>query len=165
MSLKTKLTDSGTGSGFSEGCCPLDGCGHACLPGKWRTESIAARTEELGRHALERNKILGIITSEARTGTSTPIRGRGSLEGPLGLGLDGLRIRGDWHDVPYSKAVESVREFSVRENINAVGSGPHETGHAGGPVSGILSSSPGRILDFARDRRKSVKFFGDDGRL
>ena len=165
MSVKTKLLNSGAGSGFSEGCCPLDGCGHACLPGKWRMECNAARTEELGRQALERNKALGIITGEARTGTSTPIRSRSSLDGPPGLGFDGLRIRGDRHDVPYSKAVESMRGLSVRENINAVGGSHNEPVQLGGPVSGILSSSPGRVLDFGRDKRKSVKFFGDDGHL
>ncbi|KAK7756947.1 SEA (Seh1-associated) complex subunit [Diatrype stigma] len=34
---------------YSDGCCPFDGCGHACLPGRWRNESSVARTDDLGR--------------------------------------------------------------------------------------------------------------------
>lgn len=33
--------------GLSDGCCPLDGCGHACLPGPWREETSTARSDEL----------------------------------------------------------------------------------------------------------------------
>lgn len=38
---------------FSGGCCPLDGCGHACLPGRYRGESATARADDRGRAALE----------------------------------------------------------------------------------------------------------------
>ncbi|KAF3764098.1 hypothetical protein M406DRAFT_346420 [Cryphonectria parasitica EP155] len=38
---------------LSDGCCPFDGCGHACLPGKYRAESTVARTEEVSRLVKE----------------------------------------------------------------------------------------------------------------
>ncbi|KAJ2902808.1 hypothetical protein MKZ38_000089 [Zalerion maritima] len=162
------LPGNGIGREFSDGCCPLDGCGHACLPGKWRSESSMGRTEELGRKvsALERNRVLGIIAGDnSSNGTSTPVRGgRGSLDGGPGLGMDRLRIRGDWNDVPQSKAVESVRESFVRENLGHGHGGGYGFGNSSSPGSGILSSSPGRGGDGGRERRKSVKFAGDGPR-
>ncbi|RCI12849.1 hypothetical protein L249_0708 [Ophiocordyceps polyrhachis-furcata BCC 54312] len=38
---------------YSDGCCPLDGCGHACLPGRYRGETASARADDLARAALE----------------------------------------------------------------------------------------------------------------
>ncbi|KAF4505694.1 hypothetical protein G6O67_007614 [Ophiocordyceps sinensis] len=46
-------SSSSAAAKFSDGCCPLDGCGHACLPGKYRGETMVARADELGRAALE----------------------------------------------------------------------------------------------------------------
>lgn len=34
------------------GCCPVDGCAHACLPGRYRAETGASRSEEVGRHVV-----------------------------------------------------------------------------------------------------------------
>ncbi|MBE3044941.1 hypothetical protein IMZ48_20765 [Candidatus Bathyarchaeota archaeon] len=34
------------------GCCPFDGCVHACLPGRYRAEAGASRSEEVGRHVV-----------------------------------------------------------------------------------------------------------------
>ena len=34
------------------GACPLDGCGHACLPGRYRAEAGASRSEEVGRQVV-----------------------------------------------------------------------------------------------------------------
>ncbi|KAM4068020.1 WD repeat-containing protein [Hirsutella rhossiliensis] len=42
---------------FSDGCCPLDGCGHACLPGKYRGETMTARADEHARAALEAARV------------------------------------------------------------------------------------------------------------
>ncbi|KAK8034160.1 hypothetical protein PG993_009155 [Apiospora rasikravindrae] len=41
---------------YSDGCCPLDGCGHACLPGKWRNETNIGKAEELGRAVREQTR-------------------------------------------------------------------------------------------------------------
>ncbi|KXJ96153.1 hypothetical protein Micbo1qcDRAFT_144525 [Microdochium bolleyi] len=65
-----------TGPGvYSDGCCPLDGCGHACLPGRWRNEILSARTEELGRAVREQTRgamgIGGMPTGSAATSFST----------------------------------------------------------------------------------------------
>ncbi|CAK7214833.1 SEA (Seh1-associated) complex subunit [Sporothrix eucalyptigena] len=52
-SPRLDLPDAGTGTEYSDGCCPLDGCGHACLPGQWRTETITQRSDETSRGAME----------------------------------------------------------------------------------------------------------------
>ncbi|KAG9254815.1 uncharacterized protein F5Z01DRAFT_621804 [Emericellopsis atlantica] len=52
---------------FSSGCCPLDGCGHACLPGRYRSESFISRADEVSR-------AVGSVS-----GTSTP-KGPGPSE-------------------------------------------------------------------------------------
>ncbi|KAK1752685.1 WD repeat-containing protein 24 [Echria macrotheca] len=158
----------------SDGCCPLDGCGHACLPGRARNETAAARSEEVVR-----------AVREVTRGTAKLPTGLGSLDGPVPIigGIDrhpadhahhqpyghappntGLEqphgsVRSDGYDVPQSRAVESVRE--------ALGSHHHAGGSGGGSLgrsamaqtTGILSSSPGRGGERAeRERRKSVKF-------
>ncbi|KAM3507559.1 hypothetical protein MY10362_001701 [Beauveria mimosiformis] len=123
---------------YSGGCCPLDGCGHACLPGKYRGEVVTARADELGRAALDSTRAA-----------------RDELRGGGGGGAAGSRrsspggrdrtVRSDSYDVPQSKAVGMAREA-----LNKGGS----------PSSGgILSSSPGRVPGTGeRERRKSVKF-------
>lgn len=68
---------------FSSGCCPLDGCGHACLPGKYRSETTTNR-EELAR-----------AVSAANSGVSSPRHG-------------GVRDGGD--SIPQSRAVGMARE-------------------------------------------------------
>ena len=76
----------------SGGCCPLDGCGHACLPGRWRVETNAARSEELTRVAgVARSMSAGERDRERKF----------SLE---------LGVRSDSVEVGASRAVESVRE-------------------------------------------------------
>lgn len=146
---------------FSDGCCPLDGCGHACLPGRGRMEAAAARTEEVSRAVRE-------VT---RAGAGAKGFGHGA-SGSLGIGsvsgngsgegdhhrrantFSEFGVRGDLHEVLQSRAVESVRETLAVE------------GSSSRDVSGkALSSSPGRGGNFAaektgsdRERRKSVKF-------
>ncbi|KAM0329426.1 hypothetical protein ACHAQA_004733 [Verticillium albo-atrum] len=123
----------------SDGCCPLDGCGHACLPGKWRDERATQRAEEVGRAALDKAR------SQAQVPRKTSLsagRGRGPPS-------PGVVIRGDGVEVPQSRAVESVRE--------ALASGGGAAMSAG-PGASILSSSPGRSGERDRERRKSVKF-------
>ncbi|KAH7034661.1 uncharacterized protein B0I36DRAFT_284769 [Microdochium trichocladiopsis] len=141
-----------TSAMLSDGCCPLDGCGHACLPGRWRNETLSARTEELGRR-----RVSGSADSSALFRPSSLGGGGGSgvLSGiSLGLGSGGA-VRGDTVDyVPQSRAVESVRETLSRTS----GGG----GGGGGALSGSTSAG-GSGTEGGRERRKSVKFAGPRG--
>ncbi|KAG5950337.1 hypothetical protein E4U53_005251 [Claviceps sorghi] len=131
---------------YSDGCCPADGCGHACLPGRYRGETNTARSDELGRAAAdscragreERNRPGSMVGSMVGSRRSSP--GAGALERDRG-------VRSDGNDVPQSKAVGMAREALSR----------------GGGGGGILSSSPGRTMGSGdRERRKSVKFARQD---
>ncbi|KAI1159828.1 hypothetical protein F5B18DRAFT_635211 [Nemania serpens] len=136
----------------SDGCCPFDGCGHACLPGRWRNESSTARTEELGRAVREQYR--GVITDLKKVDNKQKRNREASVVStPMGS------VRGDSLEIPPSRAVESVREV--------LGGNGHERIDKPGGLMGILSSSPGRGGSFAtggggveRERRKSVKFAG-----
>ncbi|OLN85390.1 putative WD repeat-containing protein C4F8.11 [Colletotrichum chlorophyti] len=122
-------SDDGTYE-LSDGCCPLDGCGHACLPGKWRDEKSTSRSEEVGRVAVEKARVFAGAAGGGGGGGSKP---QSPVIQP--------NVRGDSVEVPQSRAVESVRETLA----------------SNGPTTGILSSSPGsRTVE--RERRKSVKF-------
>jgi hypothetical protein len=79
------------GDDHSNGGCPLEGCLHPCLPGKWREE----RAEEMDS---VRRKDLDLTVRENSRSNS----GRG------GMGR-GLPIRKDPREVNQSKAVEGVR--------------------------------------------------------
>jgi len=149
----------------SDGCCPFDGCGHACLPGRGRDESVAARTEEVTRAMREATRGAAKVSAGIGSGID-------SLSA-IGGGIDRLAadanysphasngveqhpahgVRSDGYDVPQSRAVESVRETLGGQGFSA-GS---RTGL--GTTTSILSSSPGRGGErFERERRKSVKF-------
>ncbi|KAI8948555.1 hypothetical protein F4801DRAFT_455932 [Xylaria longipes] len=142
----------------SDGCCPFDGCGHACLPGRWRNESSTARTEELGRAVREQYR--GVLTDLKKVDNKQKLPMEASVVStPVGS------VRGDTLEIPQSRAVESVREVLAGNT--------HEKNEKHGGLIGILSSSPGRGSSFAgsgggveRERRKSVKFAGpvDDDR-
>ncbi|QPG95172.1 hypothetical protein C2857_007767 [Epichloe festucae Fl1] len=123
---------------YSDGCCPSDGCGHACLPGKYRGETTTARSDELGRAALD--------SSRAREERNKPGSRGGSRRSSPGAPFE-RSVRSDGNDVPQSKAVGMAREALNK------GSG-----------GGILSSSPGRTISTTgdRERRKSVKFARQD---
>ncbi|KAH7156713.1 hypothetical protein EDB81DRAFT_787737 [Dactylonectria macrodidyma] len=122
----------GSSNTYSDGCCPLDGCGHACLPGKYRSETLTARSDELGRATVEKTR--------AREDRANSSSSRRSSPRP---GLD-RAVKSDSNDIPQSRAVGMAREA-----LNSKGGG------------GILSSSPGRPLATGeRERRKSVKFAG-----
>ncbi|TWU76239.1 SEA (Seh1-associated) complex subunit [Metarhizium rileyi] len=120
---------------YSDGCCPSDGCGHACLPGKYRGETTTARSDELGRAALD--------SFRAREGPAS--RG-GSRRSSPGAPYE-RSVKSDLNDVPQSKAVGMAREALNK----------------GGGGGGILSSSPGRSGGTGdKERRKSVKFARTD---
>ena len=137
----------------TDGCCPLDGCGHACLPGRCRAEAGAARSDELGRYVVAEKagskgrvasvSVSGPVAVSANGGSPAPAAGTGagvaSSAGGAAPAGSASTVRSDSNDVPQSRAVESVRE--------ALGRG------------GMAQASPAR----ARERRKSVKFVGGGG--
>lgn len=175
----------GQGEGlYSDGCCPFDGCGHACLPGKYRAEAAVARTEEVSRVVREVNRRAQLSgTTSPRFSVSRYSTGALSNDDitigarhrrRMGDSLDS-RVHGDGNDIPQSRAVESVREslgghgklapMGLRHAASAIhlGRGEHSSenrpsGGGGGGGIGILSSSPGRGIATERERRKSVKF-------
>lgn len=129
-------------STFSDGCCPLDGCGHACLPGKYRGETSTARADELGRVAVEKSR-----GRDDRTSIVSTVVGSGSRRSSPRPGMD-RTVKSDGNDIPQSRAVGMAREVLSK-------------GTGGAVAGGILSSSPGRT-PVERERRKSVKFAGPD---
>ncbi|KAK4135911.1 hypothetical protein BT67DRAFT_400352 [Trichocladium antarcticum] len=161
------------GAESSDGCCPLDGCGHACLPGgRWRAESAVATTDEVSRVVREATRAVAKATVAAATAAAI---GAGAAADEYhengGIGWGGGKssysasaaaaaasVRSDGYDiVPHSRAVETVREA-----LAGAGAGPD--GGGGRVGTGILSSSPGRGIGGERERRKSVKFVGTEER-
>lgn len=142
----TELFEDDSPQTNSNGCCPFDGCGHACLPGRWRNENSTSRTEELGRAVRERYRgVLTDLNNKQKPGMGTSVA-------PTPEGS----VRGDSLEVPQSRAVESVRE--------ALASNVYEKNDKPGGLMSILSSSPGRSSSFTagggsgeRERRKSVR--------
>lgn len=169
----------GHGEGlYSDGCCPFDGCGHACLPGKYRAEAAVARTEEVSRVVREVNRRAQVSgTTSPRFSVSRYNTGAMSND-DIAIGArhyrrrpaDGLdsRVHDDGNDVPQSRAVETVREslaghgkLTPMTGLRHVSSAIHLGGDSDSRSSsgaGILSSSPGRGIVNERERRKSVKF-------
>jgi WD40 repeat protein len=150
-------------SDSSDGCCSFDGCGHACLPGRWRTETATARTEEVVGRAV-REVTRSSVTASPKPEPGSMVAGSTSGGDPhhrRAHTVHGgeMAVKGDAHEVLQSRAVESVRE-ALAASRDAGGGG-----RAGGIAGGLLSSSPGRGGSFAqenrggeRERRKSVKF-------
>jgi WD repeat-containing protein 24 len=172
--------DDGPEGLYSDGCCPFDGCGHACLPGKYRAENNVARTEEVSRVVREVNR-----NASHASGTASPRFGTGRYSTGA---LDELAQRAssrrrtgesslessihDLNEVPQSKAVESVRDSLASGHASPMGGlgsraasaihlGPSSDRPSTSTAS-ILSSSPGRGggISGDRERRKSVKFAG-----
>lgn len=79
---------SSDGADFSEGCCPLEGCLHPCLPGTWRNEFFSQRNVTQGE---ELNKLVK----------------EGTRGGPKGIRAGG--VKRDKTEVVESGAVQSVR--------------------------------------------------------
>lgn len=179
MDEEPKSSVDGHGEGlYSDGCCPFDGCGHACLPGKYRAEAAVARTEEVSRVVREVNRRTQASgTTSPRFSVSRYNTGVLSND-DIGIGarhhrrrgVDSLdsRVHGDGNDIPQSRAVETVREslgghgkLAPMTGLRHVASAIHLGGENENRFSsgvGILSSSPGRGIVTDRERRKSVKF-------
>lgn len=128
-----------TDNEYSGGYCPLDGCGHACVPGRTQAEAVVSRAEEVVRAVNEAAR----AGSGQLSGLSTSRRGHsGSID---------LRVHSDGHEVAQSKAVESVRETL------AFGGGSHSSS-PGRQVSLSPAGRSGEGKEKERERRKSVKF-------
>jgi WD40 repeat protein len=97
----------GEGDKYSGGCCPLDGCLHPCLPGKWRERKVEEKK-------AARAKELDLLVKE----NSRQASGRGPVVGGRGQGL----VRRDNREVTQSKAVEGVRVALSAGNLSG-GSG------------------------------------------
>lgn len=83
-----KAWHSSDGTTYSDGCCPLEGCLHPCLPGKGRSDFFAQRNAAISEE-------LGKLVKESTQG------------GPKGLRAGG--VKRDKMEVGESRAVESVR--------------------------------------------------------
>ncbi|KAK3986054.1 hypothetical protein QBC44DRAFT_144539 [Cladorrhinum sp. PSN332] len=159
----------------SDGYCPFDGCGHACLPGRGAVEVIAARVEDVSRavkeatrKAVENMKAV-VAAAEAEMAARNEHHRRGGdaawgrLDHPHQHGEQHQSghehvIKSDSYDVPQSRAVESVRESLA--SVSFSNNSRHST-----PGASILSSSPGRSgmhHPGERERRKSVKWAGQE---
>ncbi|KAH6853187.1 hypothetical protein B0I37DRAFT_299064, partial [Chaetomium sp. MPI-CAGE-AT-0009] len=57
--------DDAPGSEPSDGCCPLDGCGHVCLPGRPGAETVVTRTEDVSRIVREATRAVAKATVAA----------------------------------------------------------------------------------------------------
>ncbi|KAI9737672.1 MAG: SEA (Seh1-associated) complex subunit [Claussenomyces sp. TS43310] len=83
-------------SDLNDGCCPLEGCLHPCLPGKWREEWMTGkkemRDEEMHRNVKKSTKVIGagsvsVRRDDREIGESRAVESvRGSLS--AGAGLD-----------------------------------------------------------------------------
>lgn len=169
----------GHGEGlYSDGCCPFDGCGHACLPGKYRAEAAVARTEEVSRVVREVNRRAQLSGTTSPRFSVSRYNASALSNDDIAIGArhhrrrggDSLdsRVHGDGNDIPQSRAVETVRESlgahgkltpmtGLRHVSSAIHLGGDSESRSGSGV-GILSSSPGRGIVVERERRKSVKF-------
>lgn len=82
---------SSDSSKYSGGACPLDGCGHACIPGRYRAELNTSRADDLGRAAVEQSRSSSRRASPQRGGASS-------------------NVKSDGNDIPQSRAVGVARE-------------------------------------------------------
>lgn len=84
---------SNSGTDFSDGCCPLEGCLHPCLPGVWREEFFSRRN-------LAASEEVSRAVKDATAGA----------KGVAGQqGLRPVSVRRDRKEVRESNAVGSVR--------------------------------------------------------
>ncbi|KAK8856013.1 WD domain-containing protein [Apiospora arundinis] len=120
---------------YSDGCCPLDGCGHACLPGKWRNETNIGKAEELGR----------VVREQTRAGT--PLAPAAIQRQQQAVGINN---NSDHH--PTSSTSSSRRHSTAAANTVAfepyAGSAPAVVG---GVRSDIVEVSQSRAVEGVRE--------------
>ncbi|KAK7935980.1 hypothetical protein PG985_001475 [Apiospora marii] len=158
---------------YSDGCCPLDGCGHACLPGKWRNETNIGKAEELGRAVREQTRAGTPLASasasvsaaalqrqqqQQETPSSTSSSRRHSTAAANPIAFEPYAgsapavvggVRSDIVEVSQSRAVEGVREALALAGIGRVG-----TGGSGGSGSG--ENEPDRLSSGYHTQNRSA---------
>ncbi|CAK7271793.1 SEA (Seh1-associated) complex subunit [Sporothrix epigloea] len=144
------FSDAGAGTKSSGSCCPLDGCGHVCLPGRMRGEDL----------------------------TKSAINGMSGTEGEENTLLPGSRephARPDIQEAApsHGHAADAVREPlpSTRSELagprTILSSSPGQSSifglvGSGGSGGSAAASSHLVVEPRERERRKSVKFAGTD---
>ncbi|KAK4129788.1 hypothetical protein N657DRAFT_640459 [Parathielavia appendiculata] len=88
------LEDAPGAAESSDGCCPLDGCGHVCLPSK-ENHGMMLRTEEVSRVVREATRAVAKATvAAAAAAAAVAAEGRGAENatevGGTGAGHDGF---------------------------------------------------------------------------
>jgi WD40 repeat protein len=186
------LDDAPNAEESSDGCCPLDGCGHACLPSRRGAESAVTRTDDVSRVVREATRAVAkatVAAAAAKAAKAAVERGMGNASevvdsnntfsggvgadeyqqhpqqyqhGEGGLGGIGSGFGGGRREIPVRSDGNDIPQSRAVETVR-------ETLGAGGGVrlgTGILSSSPGRGggIGVERERRKSVKFVATDER-
>jgi WD40 repeat protein len=150
------------GADQSDGTCPMEGCLHACLPGKWRDERMVERSilraEELGR-AVRESVGVKVGRSGSGRGKSGGVDGEGrraSLDGRERDMQRGLNAR---ERAGRDREKEKERERAVRKDSREVGESRAvesvRTALAGSVgIGGVVLPVPS---GGATERKKSVK--------
>ncbi|CAI4218504.1 unnamed protein product [Parascedosporium putredinis] len=125
-----------------DGCCPTDGCGHACLPGRYRAETGTARSDELGRYVVA-DKVSGgpkvRVASGGGGGASAGAGTGGGVGGAAGLGT-GI------------SAGVSTSAPLLGSNATALGAGGGLVVPASGSASTVPSSVRSDVNDVPQSR-------------
>lgn len=141
---------------LSDGCCPLDGCGHACLPGRWRNELLSARTEELGRVVREQTRgTIGMMGS-APSSAAASFSGSGGIAVPGGHGKNASIGAGIISSAASSGGV-GISERRVSGGAADVGSSgmfrPSSLGGGSGFMTGGGGVARGDTIDYVPQSR------------
>jgi len=103
------------GDRYSGGCCPLEGCLHPCLPGRWREKNAEEKSVKMARE-------MDLLIKES------------SRQGSRGRENRRLQnVRRDGREATQSRAVEGVRvALGVGSTLPAVSSVASGSGSGGG---------------------------------
>ena len=131
---------------LSDGCCPLDGCGHACLPGRWRSETATARSEEVSRELREASARMTVQAAGTRLGRTSYGKGDGGAAAARGAGISPVG-GGCGSSNPATPTGIQNNNIPISGGISGVGSVTHLSGLAAPAVpiypTHALSSNPG----------------------
>ncbi|KAL2128264.1 hypothetical protein VTI74DRAFT_9436 [Chaetomium olivicolor] len=179
------------GGESSDGCCPLDGCGHSCLPSRRGVDTGLTRAEEVSRVVREATRAVARATAAAAAAQAAAQaaaggRGAGRIGGGGGEGSNlSAQLRdenyhddvgggvglirngyGSRHSIPVRSDGNDIPQSRAVETVREALAGAGPFGGGGRSGTGILSSSPGRNsgLGGERERRKSVKFVATEER-
>ncbi|KAL2186694.1 hypothetical protein L209DRAFT_755427 [Thermothelomyces heterothallicus CBS 203.75] len=170
----------------SEGCCPLDGCGHRCLPTRRGLDSVVTRSEDVSRVVREATRAVAkatVAAAAAAAAEAASQRGAGAAAeasqvatqfadeqqhaelggGGGGGGGGGSGFGGGYGRKPPLPVRSDGNDIPQSRAVETARETLGGSGMRAG--TGILSSSPGRSgIGAERERRKSVKFVATDER-